>query len=256
MKFSITKEELNKALSVAISGVGLNSTLPIMAGIYMKASEKDLTLESTDLDYSCKVVVPAFVEEQGEAVLPGKLFYDIVRSFEDSKVSVVTDPSKAFITCEQAAFSTNVLNAEEFPGLPEVSSTNSVTMPFDSFQAMIKKVIKATSRDSSKGIYTGVFFEAAEGKVRAVTTDSYRLAIAEERIEDSNAQFSVVIPPHFLNEICSLQSSERATIGFNENQVIIKVGGYEFVNRRLQGSFPDYRRLINSNNPTTVVVPK
>lgn len=257
MKFSITKEELNTALSVAITGVGVNSTLPIMAGIYLKAQDKTLTLESTNLDYSCKVECAAFVEEDGEAVLPGKLFYDIVRSFEDAKVSIVTDDTKAFITCEQAAFSTNVLNASEFPGFPSVTSTNSVTMNFEKFQAMIKKVIKATSKDASKGIFTGVYFEAGEGKVRAVTTDLYRLAVAEEKIEDAQANFNMVIPPHFLNEISSLSSEGKdVTIGFDENQVIIKVGGFEFINRRLQGNWPDYRRLIKATNPTTVVVSK
>lgn len=253
MKFSITKEELASALSVVITGVGMNSTLPIMAGIYIKAEDNNLILESTDLNYSCKAVASAFVEEEGEAVLPGKLFNDIVRAFEDSKVTIVTDDTKAFITCEQAAFSTNVLNAQEFPAFPEATASNSVSMNFEKFQSMIKKVIKSASKDNSKGIYTGVYFEAKDGRARAVTTDSFRLAVAEEKVE-SASDFDMIIPPHFLNEICALQVQGDVTVGFNENQAIIKVGNYEFINRRIQGAFPDYTRLINANNPTTIVV--
>lgn len=204
MKFSITKEELASALSVVITGVGMNSTLPIMAGIYIKAEDNNLILESTDLNYSCKAVASAFVEEEGEAVLPGKLFNDIVRAFEDSKVTIVTDDTKAFITCEQAAFSTNVLNAQEFPAFPEATASNSVSMNFEKFQSMIKKVIKSASKDNSKGIYTGVYFEAKDGRARAVTTDSFRLAVAEEKVE-SASDFDMIIPPHFLNEICALR---------------------------------------------------
>ena len=258
MKISLSKEQLVDALSVAVTAISTNSTLPVMAGVLVRAEDKEVTFEATDLDSSCKVVTTALVEEEGEAVLPGKLFYDIVKTLEDSRVSITTDEAKAFITCEQAAFSTNVLDAEEFPGLPTVGCEEKVEIPCAKFQAMVKKVVRAASKDESKGVFTGVFVEVKGGKVRAVTSDSYRVAVAEESVETAaDVEFSAVIPPHFLNEITSVNSSEEPlTLAYNENQVIIQIGGTTFINRKLQGNFPEYQKLINPSNETTVVVDK
>lgn len=258
MKISLSKEQLCDALSVAVTAISNNSTLPVMAGVLVQAEEKEVVFEATDLDSSCKIITSALVEEEGQAVLPGKLFYDIVKTLEDSRVSITTDEIKAFITCEQAAFSTNVLNAEEFPGFPEIESLAKVEIPFEKFQTMVKKVIKAAAKDDSKGIFTGVFVEVKNSKVRAVTSDSYRVAVAEESVETpADVEFSAVIPPHFLSEITSLNAKgEVMTLAYNENQVIIQTGEVTFINRRLQGQFPEYQKLINASNETTVVVDK
>ena len=254
MKFSLSKEQLTNALSVAVTAISSNSTLPVMAGVLINTEDKEVTFEATDLDSSCKIVTSALIEEEGQAVLPGKLFYDIVRNLEDSRVSVTTDESKAFITCEKAAFSTNVLNVEDFPGFPEIKSETKIEIPCEKFQAMIKKVMKA----ESKGVFTGVFVEVKQGKVRAVTSDSYRVAVAEESVEMAQEiEFSAVIPPHFLNEIISVNSEKtNLTLAYNENQIIIQIGDVTFINRKIQGTFPEYQKLINSSNETTVVVDK
>ena len=258
MKISLSKEQLADALRVAVTAISTNSTLPVMAGIMLKTEEKEVTFEATDLDSSCQIVTTALVEEEGEAVLPGKLFYDIIKTCEDSRVSITTDDTKAFITCEKAAFSTNVLDAEEFPGLPKVKEETSVKIPCAKFQAMLKKVARAASKDESKGVFTGVFVEVKEGKVRAVTSDSYRVAVAEEALDNADGvEFSAVIPPHFLNEIISISVvDEELTLAYNENQVIVQIGGTTFINRKIQGTFPEYQKLINAGNETTVVVDK
>lgn len=258
MKFSMTKEELTNALSLAVSAISTNSTLPVMSGVLVNASDGNVTFEATDLDSSCKIVSPALVEEEGCTVLPGKKFFDIAKVMEDSRVDVTADDVTAFITCEQAAFTSSVLNASEFPGFPEIETSASVTFPFSKFQSMIKKVIKSASRDESKGIFTGVFLEVKEGKVRAVTSDSFRVAVAEESVDvEEGCEFEAIIPPHFLNGIISMTADYcDVCVAYNDNQVLIKVGNITFINRKLQGKFPNYRRLINPSNETTIVVDK
>lgn len=258
MKISLSKEQLVEALSVAVTAISTNSTLPVMAGVLIKADEKEVTFEATDLDSSCKFVTTALVEEEGRTVLPGDLLYKTIKACEDSRVTISTNDQTAFITCEQASFNTPVLNADEFPGFPEIQCDKKVEIPCEKFQKMIKKVIKAAAKDESKGVFTGVFVEVKDGKVRAVTSDSYRVAVAEESVDTTaGVEFSAVIPPHFLNEITAINGKNEAlTLAYNENQVIVQIGGTTFINRRLQGQFPEYQKLINSKNETTVIVEK
>lgn len=256
MKFAIAKKDLQEALSVVIAGVATNSTLPVMAGIYVSAENDEVKFESTDLDFSCHVSLGAFVEEAGEAVLPGKLFFEIVKNVEDARVSISADEQKAFITCEASAFSTNVLNPEEFPKFPNIETTDFVEFDFSKFQTMIKKVGKTVAKDESKGVFTGIFLKVKEGDISAYASDAIRVSIAQEKAENvDKKEFDAILPVHFLNEICNIKDEgQKIFIGKNENQIVLKVGNATFINRRLSGEFPDFEKLINSNNETVLVV--
>ncbi len=257
MKFSVDKNELERALSIVSKGLGVNSTLPVLSGILFKVSDDNLTLEATNLDFSCKSKISCFVEEGGEAILPGKLTYDIVRSCEEARLCLQTDDTQAKISCDAAFFSTSVLNNNEFPEFPTIENKNQITFSFEKFQNLIKKVKKFTSKDQSKGVFNGVYFEAKGSVIRAVATDSYRIAISEERIENNDCDFDVVIPSHFLDEIVSMKADEaQVTVGCNDTQVVIEIGNSTFVNRKLEGTFPEYRKLINFDNETSVIVEK
>lgn len=257
MKFSVDKNELEKALAVVSKGLGVNSTLPVLSGILFRVKDDFLTLEATNLDFSCKAKISCFSEEEGSAILPGKLTYDIVRSCEEARLCLETDETQAKISCDAAFFSTSILNHNEFPEFPSIENKNQITFSFEKFQNLIKKVKKFTSKDQSKGVFNGVFFEAKGSVIRAVATDSYRIAIAEERIEENSCDFDVVIPSHFLDEIVSMKCDDtQVTIGCNDSQVVIEIDQATFVNRKLEGTFPEYRKLINFDNETSVVVEK
>ena len=81
MKFSINQSELQNALSVCVKGSSTRSTLSILAGVYLKAEEGSLTLQTTNLELSIKVTCPALVEEQGESVVPAKLFLALPQKY-------------------------------------------------------------------------------------------------------------------------------------------------------------------------------
>ena len=257
MKVSTSQSELVKALSTASKALGVNSTMPVLQGIMFRANNNYLRLEATDLDFSCQIDLPAAVELEGEAILPGKLILDIVKSLPDAKVTINVEDNKNVITCQSAAFSTGVLNANEFPSFPEVERDEQIVFSFSTFQNLIKKVKKCVSKDESSPAITGVYLEVKDGKVRSVATDSYRIAIAEEKLDGQASDFSVIIPAHFLDELTSLkEENSEVRIACNDNQVIIEIGSTTFINRKIEGNFPDVNMIINFNNETTVVVDK
>ena len=88
MKFSINQSELQNALAVVLKGIATRSTLPILSGIYLDAKNDSLTLQATDLELSIQYTVPALVENEGRAVVPGKLFSEIVKNLPDAAVHV------------------------------------------------------------------------------------------------------------------------------------------------------------------------
>ncbi len=256
MKFSINRTELQNAISIVLKGVSTRSTLPVLSGILLEAHGDKLTLQATDLELSIQYSVAALVEEEGKAVVPGKLFSDIVKNLPDAAVHVDAGEDQAFITCDTSSFSIKALNSEDFPGFPAVDVTQRIEIPFAQFAAMVRRVARVVSKDESRAILTGVLITLEEGLLRMVATDSYRLAITEAVLEDASADpFQAVIAGSFLQEIASLPKTESpVTLALAENQIVVTCEDTVFINRRIEGNFPNYKQLLPDAYTTRAIL--
>lgn len=246
MKFSINQSELHSALSVVAKGSSTRSTLSILAGVYIKAEEGTVTLQATNLELSIKVSCFALVEEPGETVVPAKLFLDIVKSLPDMAVRIEADDATASVFCDSTTFSLKALNPLDFPAFPEIEADQEAEFPFDAFASMVKRTAKVVSHDETRVVLTGVLVSCVGTTLKMVATDSYRLAVAETTLETPAAdEFEAVISGAFLQDIAALpSSSDPISLALNENQIIVKYRDTTFINRRIEGTFPNYNQLI------------
>ena len=246
MKFSINQTEIERAIGIVLKGVSSRSTLPVLSGILVTAQEDEVIFQSTDLELSIQYSVAALVEEEGSVVVPGRLFSDIVKNLADAAVTVTAQDGSASITCSSSAFSVKTLNPDDFPSFPHVDVSQSVEVPFPIFSTMVRKVARAVSKDESRAVLTGILVNVEGTRLKMVATDSYRLAMSETDIPSAPADdFEAVIAGAFMNEIASLEKSEEnVKIALSENQIVITYLNTVFVNRRIEGHYPNYKQLI------------
>ncbi|MFR3092423.1 MAG: DNA polymerase III subunit beta [Eggerthella lenta] len=254
MKFSINQSELQNALSVVLKGIATRSTLPILSGIYLDAHDDTLTLQATDLELSIQYSVSALIEETGKAVVPGKLFSEIVKNLPDAAVHGSRGRLGGHHVRHMASFSIKTLDAGGLPGFPHVDVQQEVSIPFTQFASMVKRVARVVSKDESRAILTGVLITLEDTTLKMVATDSYRLAITEAELPESSAEeFQAVIAGSFLQEISSLPRSEDdLKLALAENQIVVTYHDTVFINRRLEGNFPNYRQLLPDSYATRV----
>lgn len=252
MRFSINKSELQNAISVVGKGVSTRSTLPVLSGILIDARGDRIVMQATDLELSIQYSAAALVEEEGRAVVPGKLFSEIVKSLSDAAVHVEGTEEQVLITCDTSSFSIKSLNPDDFPGFPEVAVQQRIEVPFSTFTSMVKRVSRVVSKDESRAILTGVLITLEESRLRMVATDSYRLAVTEAPLEGAEAEdFQAVISGSFLTEIASLPKTESpVSIALAENQILVTCDDTLFINRRIEGKFPNYKQLIPESYDT------
>lgn len=257
VKFSINQTELQNALGIVLKGVSTRSTLPILSGIFISARGDALMLQATDLELSIQFTVAALVEEEGAAVLPGKLFSDIVKSLPDAAVHVEAGDESAVITCDAASFSIKTLNPQDFPGFPHVDVQQEIEIPFPQFASMVKRVARVVSKDESRAVLTGVLITLDEGRLKMVATDSYRLAITEAQLPEVQADaFEAVIAGTFLQDIASLPKTEDLIkLALAENQIVVTYQKTVFINRRIEGNFPNYKQLLPDAYTTRIALP-
>ncbi|MBR3690424.1 MAG: DNA polymerase III subunit beta [Eggerthellaceae bacterium] len=255
MRFSINRVELQNAISVVLKGVSTRSTLPVLSGILITAEGDKINLQTTDLEVSIQYSAPALVEEEGRAVVPGKLFSEIVKNLPDAAVHVRAEDEQAFITCDTSSFSIKALNPDDFPGFPAVDIQQRIEIPFTQFASMVKRVSRVVSRDESRPILTGVLVTLESGLLRMVATDSYRLAVTEAALNSAADDFQAVISGSFLSEIASLPKTEaNISLALAENQIVVTCQDTVFINRRIEGNFPNYKQLLPDTYVTRATI--
>lgn len=245
MRFNINKSELLNALTIVSKGASSRSTLPVLAGVYIKAEGTGLVMQTTDLERSIRYDVPALVEDEGSIVIPEKLLLDIVKNLPEAAVSFETHEGTISVSCDQSSFVLKTLDPEDFPAFPVINVNNSITVPFSEFSSMVKRVAKVVSKDQSRAVLTGVLMSTSEGGLKMVATDSYRLAVADLQLDGVGEGFEAIVSGAFLQEVASLpKMDETIEIGLTDNQIVFNFQNMVLVNRRIEGNFPNYKQLI------------
>ena len=255
MKFTVSQSALAKALLVVTKGMATNSTLPILSGIYVRATEGTLEFQTTNLTISIRHRIAANVEEAGETVVSGKILANIVKTLPDSAVTFEGIDRLITVTCGRSRFRLNTLDPHDFPEFPQYALERSIELPSALLSEMVDKVYKVTSRDTSRPILQGVLLSVEENTIRLVATDSYRLAVCDSNAETSSADeaFVTIVPGATFHDVLSSPSmTEQIMVGTTDSQVVFVFGNTTYVTRKIEGNFPNYRQLLPSSYATAV----
>lgn len=254
MKFTVSQSSLMKALTVVSKGMGANSTLPILSGIYVRAAEGTLEFQTNNLTISIRHLIPANVEEPGEAVVSGKVLTSIVKNLSDAAVTFEGADRTLQISCEKSTFRLNTLNPADWAGFPEVQPERSIELPSELLSKMVDKVYRVTSKETSRPILQGILLTVEDNTIRLVATDSFRLAVCDSSVEAAAGEaFRAIVPGTVFHDVLTMPSmTDEVSIGTTESQIVFSFGNTTFVSRRIEGNFPDYKQLLPPTCATAV----
>ncbi len=256
MKLQAEKAEFADAVSWATRTVGTRITLPALSGVLLEAGDGTLTCRATDLEVAAEITIPVSVERPGKVLLPGRLLAQLVARFADAPVHLEADTDRVEISCGRATFHVRAMQAEDFPALagPDEDAPQGV-LKADAFARMVGQVARAAATDEGRPVLTGVLLEAADGRLSAAATDSYRLAIRAidwEQPLDGTA----LVPARSMQEAAKAanESGGTVTLVIEEGQVSFLLNGRRLTTKLIEGSFPNYQALLPEAHETTVVV--
>ena len=256
MKFTVSQSSLMKALTVVAKGMGANSTLPILSGIYVRAADGTLEFQTNNLTISIRHLIPANVEEPGEAVVSGKVLTSIVKNLSDAAVTFEGSDRTLVISCEKSTFRLNTLNPADWAGFPEVRPERTMELPSELLSKMVDKVYRVTSKETSRPILQGILLTVEDNTIRLVATDSFRLAVCDSSVEaPAGEAFRAIVPGTVFHDVLSMPTmTDTLSIGTTESQIVFTFGNTTFVSRRIEGNFPDYKQLLPPTCATAVEI--
>ena len=255
MKFSCEKALLHAAVSTTSRAVAGKSSIAALEGILIEAG-RELRLTGYNLETGIRTTVPAEIKESGSLVLSARLFSEIVRKMPDDMVIFTAENYMVNIKCVLSEFNILGTDPEEFPELPTVDQLNGLTLSQMTLKSMISQTLFAISDNESRPIHTGSLFDVDENGLTVVSVDGYRLALRQEKIEQTQGvlPFSFVVPGTALSEVEKICSGDgQVVIQQGARHIMFRTGDTVLVCRRLEGEFLAYKKAIPRNNSIKIV---
>ena len=257
MKFLVEKKTIFKSLSHLQSIVDKRNALPILSNILIEVSNNELTMSSTDMDISIKETVICEVIEEGATTINAQLIYDIIKKLHDeSKIEIISNDSKILtLRSGVSKFSLSCLPKEEFPLIESKIEGTTLETKAENIYNLIDKTKFAISNEETRYFLNGLYFSVnnEEGKsiLNFVGTDGHRLAkYSIQNHVNSKDINGVIIPKKTINELYKLlsENSDNIEIEISSNKIIFYIGKLIFISKLIDGTFPDYKRVIPKNN--------
>ncbi|MGH1374881.1 MAG: DNA polymerase III subunit beta [Alphaproteobacteria bacterium] len=264
MKLSIDRSALLRSLSHVQSVVERRNTIPILSNVLMKANDGVLSLSSTDMDLEINESVAANVTLGGATTAPAHTFHDIVRKLPDGsevEVELNAEGTQMTVRAGRSQFKLSCLPVADFPEISTGDLPNGFSLPASDLRALIDRTKFAMSTEETRYYLNGIYVHEADNDgvkvLRAVSTDGHRLARFEMPLpEGASSMPGVIVPRKAVGEVRKLieDAADLIQITLSENKIRFAFDHIVLTSKLIDGTFPDYQRVIPEGNDKIVEV--
>lgn len=259
----------------ALTGLLLEATAgaPATAGLVVSAF---------DTEVAARAPVAAEVAEPGRALVPGRLLADIVRSLPATMIEVAIevvpdsepgsesepasgsgpDGERLVLRCGSVRFTVPLMHPADYPELPSFPPPIGEVDTLG-FTAAVGQVAPAAGRDETVPVLTAIRLEISGSGLTLAATDRYRLAVRgipwQPTVEDPWALAHV--PAKVLADVARTPTSaSRIIVGLDladpaGARLGLAAAGRQTIVRLIDGTFPNYRKLLPDAAAHTVTAP-
>ncbi len=261
MKATIERATLLRCLSHVQSVVERRNTIPILSNVLIDASEGgSVRVMATDLDLQVVETMSASsVDQAGAITVSAHLLFEIARKLpEGSQVSLTTSDSRLEVKAGRSNFKLPTLPRDDFPVIVEGDLPTSFELPARLLAELIDRTRFAISTEETRYYLNGIFLHVTdddEPMLKAAATDGHRLArFTIPRPEGAAGMPDVIVPRKAVGELRKLLEEaldSNVLIDLSASKVRFTFGGEGGVvltSKLIDGTFPDYSRVIPTAN--------
>lgn len=254
MDLRLSRSEFLTELGPMQGVVERKTTIPVLSHLLLSTRGGKLHLAATDLDVSLTSWCNAEVSRDGSIAVQAKKFMEIIRALVGEEVHLVQEePEWLEIRAGASRFKIHGMRPDDFPALPEVDDRFHVELPFEDFRRMIGKVLFAVSAEESRFQLNGALLKLKPQALELVATDGHRLALVEASVGADAGEDSVLVARKALQELQRFEGDGDLGFRRGEHHLSFRLGRRELICRILEGTFPDYDRVIAKDNDKQAV---
>lgn len=247
MILSLDKQAFRDAVgSVARFAERRSGSLPVLAGISLIAGDDGIKLRATNLETGIDLRVEGTIDETGVVVLPANVLRDITSSMSGTGQLRLEHSGETVVIAQGNAKSTlKTLASEDFPILPLPDApTSEFTLPGALLSNLISSVVPFASTSTVRPELASVLISVEGGVLKAVATDSFRLAEKKLSLTGSIQPFSMLIPAKNALDIVQTLPDTDIQVALDEHQCVMKWENGLVTTRLVAANYPDYAQII------------
>lgn len=266
MQFSITRNALVAAMATAVRVVERRNTIPILSNALLTIEAGALRIKATDLDIETTITAACeAVETEGAITVPAAMFHDIAKKLPDGaiiKCSLGETGEQLTMQSSRSRFKLQTLPAADFPDIAAGEFTHRFALTGRDLGRLIAKSEFAISTEETRYYLNGIYLHVADVEgdemLTAVATDGHRLARIRTPCPDgASGMPGIIVPRKAVAELARLAKEAdkgEMTIEVSEAKIRVTTGGTVFTSKLIDGTFPEYSRVIPAGNDKRAVL--
>lgn len=259
MNIRISSQDLAYELGLMGRVINKRPVIPVLGTVLVEARETGgLRLSATDTEIALVSVCDAAVIKAGSAAIPASRLHDLSKTFKADLELQYEDGAAPGVRLASGGFRgrLSTFPVADFPTLP-ADREGSIAVPVPQLRELVVRTRFACKDGDSRYFLGGVQFDVAGKDMTMVGTDGHRLAIAHAGLENAVDQdVSMLIPSKSLDALLPLleTDAEQVHLATGGNHLFFEVGDRLLVSRRIDGKFPEYKRMIPKPYETSMDV--
>jgi DNA polymerase III subunit beta len=282
VKLTASRIDLIKAIGAAVRVVERRNTIPVLGNVLLRAEGGQLAIRATDLDIEISTRCAATITDPGATTVPAATFHDLLRKLpEGAEVSLETGSSspkgdsrndasssaqrdshtQITIRSGRSRFVLQTLPEGDFPDIAAGEMSHSFALPAENLASMIGQVGFAVSTEETRYYLNGIYLhtvQAESATLIAVATDGHRLARRTHPCPaGAEGMPGIIVPRKAVGEIARLiekLGSQLVEISLSTTKLRIETPDATFLTKLIDGTFPDYARVIPQGNDKHAVL--
>jgi DNA polymerase-3 subunit beta len=276
----VSRDAFAAAMVACTRAVEKRNTIPVLGNVLIAGTEHGLRITGTDLDLAISADVFAEGDSHFAATLPAHLLSDVLKKAKKSESIILSYEDSAKVSLllgNRLSVDLQSLPATDFPTFAFGAVTHSAVMPTADLLRAFQKVEFAISTEETRYYLNGVYVYSKdrEGKLVFVATDGHRMGIAELPLPaDLAGMPGHIIPRATVKQFLALAKAKGApdtvvfdvhgtkyvedadghTVGGVGPRLSFKIGDITLATKPIDGTFPDYARVVPAGNESTMRV--
>lgn len=256
MKIKVRQDNLHDGLKKVLNAIDRKNAMPILANVKLAAGGEDLILTATSLEIEISTAIKGVgVEEEGETTVNAGILTNIISKLPNENVELILENQLLTIKSGRITFNLPTLDASDFPILDRGEDSCGCLFDSEVLYRLINNTIFTVSAEESRYYLNGVFFHVSDGFLKAVATDGHRLALEKMECSEGLKEMpDIIIPKTTCLILLKLLESSKDKASFSicgNNKITISAGNTTLTSKLIEGTFPDYTRVIPQENDKT-----
>jgi len=266
MKLSILQNKLKEGVNIVKNITSKSSTLPILNNVLLRAKGNFLNLTTTDLEVGINWWILAKIEQEGEIVIPARIFSDFVGLLPDKTINLTVENNTLLINAKNYQTKIKGIDSENFPIIPKIKKAQQISIESHPFCQGISQIVDFTAPSTIRPEISGIYLSLQKDLLIMASTDSFRLG--EKRIFlkepfESVQKCSLILPQRTARELINIFGERECKIKiyFGANQIMFETGLEEtqhpqiqFVSKLIEGEYPQYSEIIPKKYKTQAIL--